>query len=155
LSCRQLSQIGIILGPQEDILEWSNYTPVGSDGYPRPVWDLQSGRIDHEVVEYMKAHDYDLRDYLERNWSKIGPQLVGKIHVICGDADNGYLNLAVYLLEDFLESTKEPYYAGSFEYGRPMKGHGWQPTTNAELVKTMATYITAHSPAGEASSWNY
>jgi hypothetical protein len=117
LSNRQLSQRGVILGTQDMGIEWLNHTPVGDDGYPRRVWDLKTGEIDHEVVDYMKAHDYDLSDYLKRNWPKIGPQLVGKIHVICGDADWAYLNLGVYLLEDFLENTKDPYFAGSFTYG--------------------------------------
>ncbi len=67
--------------------------------------------------------------------------------------DNYYLNLAVYLLQDFLENTDDPPYGGSFEYGRPMKGHGWQPMTNAELVQMMAQYVTAHAPSGASMAW--
>ena len=52
--------------------------------------------------------------------------------------DNYYLNLAVYLLEDFLKSTEHPQSEAVFEYGRPMKPHGWQPFTNVELVRMMA-----------------
>jgi len=155
LSNRQMSQRGVILGTQDMGIEWLNYTPVASDGYPRRVWNLQTGEIDQEVVEYMRAHDYDLRDYLERNWSKIGSRLVGKIHVICGDSDGVYSNLAVYSLEDFLENTKEPYYAGSFTYGRPLKGHQWQPWTNADLVRIMAKTIASHAPGFDSSAWNY
>ena len=62
-----------------------------------------------------------------------------------------YLNLAVYLLEDFLANTQSPAYGGSFTYGRPLKRHGWEPTTNAELVKTMARFVAAHAPAGPAA----
>ena len=57
---------------------------------------------------------------------------------MCGDMDNYGLNLAVYLLEDFMKTTDA---GATFEYGRPMKGHGWQPMTNAELVKMMAAEI--------------
>jgi hypothetical protein len=104
----------------------------------------------------MKEHDYDLRDYLQRNWSAIGQQLAGKLRLYCGDEDGGYFNLAVYLLEDFLERTEYPYYAGSFTYGRPLKGHGWQPMTIAELIMSMAEHIRTHAPAGENSdSWWY
>jgi hypothetical protein len=109
-----------ILAPQDGGFEWDKHTAVGADGYPRPVWDLATGKIDHEVVQAMKGNNYDLRDFLERNWSSIGSKLEGKLHVICGDEDGGYANLAVYLLEDFLEATKNPYYAGSFQYGRPL-----------------------------------
>jgi len=144
ISNRQFSRLTSILGTQDAGYAWLNYTPVGNDGYPTPVWDLTTGKIDREVVEYMKAHDYDLREYLERNWPKIGSKLVGKLHVYCGDEDGGYFNLAVYLLEDFLANTREPHYAGAFHYGRPLKGHGWQPMTNAELMKTMANHIAVH-----------
>lgn len=156
ISNRQFSQLGSILGAEDFGYEWTNYTPVRNDGYPRPVWDLATGKIDSEVVEYMKVHDYDLREYLERNWSRIGPQLVGKLHLYCGDEDGDYGNLALYLLENFLATTKDPYYAGSFQYGRPLKGHGWQPTTNAELVKKMASHITENAPKTENSApWKY
>jgi hypothetical protein len=52
--------------------------------------------------------------------------------------DNYYLNLAVYLLEDFLKTTNA---GATFDYGRPMKGHGWHPDSNAELVKMMAAQM--------------
>jgi hypothetical protein len=150
------SQRIAVLGTQDGAFEWDKLTPVGADGLPRPVWDLATGKIDREVVQSMKEHDYDLREFLERNWSGLGPKLVGKLHVFCGDEDGGFANLAVYLLEDFLEGTKSPYYGGSFQYGRPLKGHGWQPTTNAELVRTMATYIARRAPASEKpDAWQY
>jgi hypothetical protein len=153
---RQISENIAMLGTQDAGFEWDKLTPVGSDGYPRPVWNLATGKIDHEVALYMKEHDYDLREFLDRNWSKIGSTLVGKLHIFCGDQDGGFANLAVYLLEDYLEGTRDPYYAGTFQYGRPLKGHGWQPTTNAELVKTMGRYVASHTPAGEKSAgWQY
>jgi len=40
--------------------------------------ELRSGAIDHSVAEYFRAHDYDLRDYLERNWAALG-QAQGRI----------------------------------------------------------------------------
>jgi len=90
------------------------------------------------VAEYMRDHGYDLTYYLKTNWGKIGPQLKGKLRVYVGDMDNYYLNLAVYMLEDLLKPTDA---GATFEYGRPMKGHGWQPMTNAELVKMMMAEI--------------
>jgi hypothetical protein len=145
LSNRQFSRLGDVIAPQDPGYGWTNYTPVGSDGYPRPVWNLTTGEIDREVVNYMKEQNLDLRDYLERNWSTIGPQLVGKLHFYCGDEDGGYFNLAVYMLEDLLKSTTDPYFEGSFTYGRPLKGHGWQPMTNAELVAMMVEHVRAHA----------
>src|SRR5262245_8934048 len=51
-------------GGQYDIWE-AVYAPVGPDGYPRPVWDKRTGRIDAETVRFMKEH-YDLGHILTR-----------------------------------------------------------------------------------------
>jgi putative esterase len=146
LTMREMSRLEAVLGSNvrsgQQIAAWdAAYGPVGKDGYPRPLWDPLTGKIDKEVAHYMRDNGYDLRYNLEKNWSRIGPDLVGKIHVYCGDMDNYYLNLAVYQLEDFLKSAAEPKSEAVFEYGRPMKAHGWQPFTNAELVRLMAARI--------------
>jgi hypothetical protein len=128
----------------------ATWAPVGADGYPKPLWDKRTGHIDHAVAESMRAHGYDLRDYLERNWKTAGPKLVGKLHVVVGDMDNYFLNLGVYRMDAFLESTKEPgkgpYYAGTVDYGRPLKPHGWQPWTNQELLRMMAEQVRRNAP---------
>jgi hypothetical protein len=158
---RQENQLNNVRGSRrrggENFAIWeATYGPVDKDGYPAPIWNDSTGAINRDVAEYWRSHDYDLREYLERNWKTVGPSLVGKIHVLCGDMDNYYLNLAVYLLEDFLEHRTNPAYAGYFKYGRPQKGHGWQPTTNADLVREMADHVTAHEPAGpSAGAWRY
>jgi hypothetical protein len=160
VTVRQMSLLEEVLGSHgrsgQQYEAWdAAYGPVGRDGYPRPLWDKLTGKIDPEVATYMRDHGYDLRDYLERNWARIGPQLVGKIHLFCGDMDNYYLNLAVYKLEDFLKKTSNPAYGGSFEYGRPLKGHGWNPMEPAEMVRTMAEHISKNTPAGGDNSWKY
>ncbi len=161
VTMRQFSQLHAVLGSkgrsgqQLDAFD-AVFGPVGDDGYPKPLWDKRTGVIDHEVANYTREHGYDLRYYLETNWPSIGPQLVGKLHLYCGDMDNFYLNLAVYLLEDFLKNTKCPHYDGSIEYGRPMKGHGWGPMTFPELIRMMAEHITRHAPQGEdTKAWKY
>jgi hypothetical protein len=126
------------------------WAPVGADGYPKPLWDKRTGVIDHAVAEAMREKGYDLRDYLERNWATVGPKLVGKLNVAVGDMDNYFLNLAVYKLEAFLESTKQPgkgpYYNGRFDYGRPLKPHGWQPWSNQELLRLMEAQVKRNAP---------
>jgi hypothetical protein len=162
LSLRQLSQMEAVLGSngrsgqQLDIWQ-AVYGPVGEDGYPQSLWDKETGKIDHQVAQYFRER-YDLRFYLEKNWSWLGPKLVGKLHISCGDMDNFYLNEAVYEMEKFLESTKDPYYSGSFQYGRPRKGHGWTPygRNSGELERAMAEHITGNAPEGEdRDQWKY
>jgi len=161
VTMQQISQLEAVLGikgrsgQQLDIWQ-ACYGPIGEDGYPKSLWNKLTGEIAHEVAEYMKEH-YDLRYYLEKNWATIGPKLVGKLHFYCGDMDNYYLNEAVYLMEEFLENTKNPHYDGSFQYGRPQKPHGWTPFgRTGELQKAMAKHITKNAPKGEdTSSWKY
>jgi len=109
-------------GDQYDIWE-AVYSPVGPDGYPRRIWDKLTGEIDPVTAVYWRDN-YDLRYILERDWKTLGPKLKGKIHTYCGDMDNYYLNNAVYLMEDFLESTTDPYYDGEVDYGDRME-HCW------------------------------
>jgi hypothetical protein len=160
VTVRQENQLNNVRGSRrrggENFAIWeATFGPTDKDGYPAPIWNDSTGAIHADVARYWREHDYDIRDYLERNWSKIGPDLVGKIHVICGDMDNYYLNLAVYLLEDFLSHTREPAYGGSFRYGRPLRQHGWQPMSNADLVREMAEHVARGAPAGAAAAWSY
>jgi hypothetical protein len=145
---RQMSQLEDVLGSHgrsaQQFEAWDAvYGPVGEDGYPRPVWDKRTGKIDRSVANYMREHGYDLAAYLKANWAKLSPELKGKLRVYVGDMDNFYLNLAVYLTEDYLKTTDA---AAVFEYGRPLKGHGWQPMTNAELVKMMWAEVQKNGP---------
>ena len=109
-------------GDQWDIWQ-AVYSPSGEDGYPKPIWDRETGKIDKDVANYWKEN-YDLSYIMKRDWDKIGEDLEGKIHIYCGDMDNYYLNNAVVLTEEFLESTTDPYYNGEVDYG-DMAEHCW------------------------------
>lgn len=158
---RDLSKIESVLGSHERSGQQFNawdaaWGPVASDGYPRPLWNKHTGTIDRGVSDYWRDHGFDLRYYLEKNWTTVGPQLAGKLNVYVGDMDNYYLNLAVYQLQDFLKTTSGPKSDAVFEYGRPMRGHGWQPMSDAELVRMMAKRITDSAPNGvDVASWKY
>jgi len=150
ISVRQESQFEAVLGSHarsgEQFAIWeATYGPVGPDGYPAELWDLATGKIDRSVAAYFKAHDFDLRDYLERNWTTLGPKLRGRLHVFVGDMDTFYLNLAVYRLEEFLKRAR-PAADAEVAYGRPLKPHGWQPWTDAELMRIMARDMERHRP---------
>jgi hypothetical protein len=151
-------------GDQYDIWE-AVYSPQGEDGYPQRIWDKRTGEINPAVAEYWKEH-YDLRYILERDWPKIGPKLKGKIHIYCGDMDNYYLNNAVYLMEAFLENTKDPYYDGEVDYGDRAE-HCWngdhtRPNAISRLryhqmhIPKIMDRIKKSAPAGaDLSSWRY
>lgn len=157
---RDLSKIESVLGSHERSGQQFNawdaaWGPVGTDGYPRPLWNKLTGHIDPTVAAYWRDH-MDLRYILSKNWGTLGPKLQGKLHVYVGDMDNYYLNLAVYRLEDFLKTTSSPHSDAVFQYGRPMKGHGWQPMTDAEMIRMMAQRITESAPkSADVTSWKY
>ena len=130
-------------GDQWDIWQ-AVYSPTGPNGYPRPIWDKMTGEIDKEVANYWKEN-YDLRYILERDWAKIGKKLEGKINIYCGDMDNYYLNNAVYLMEDFLEQTKDPYYGGEVDYGDRAE-HCWNGDHENPNYISRLRYNTMYLP---------
>jgi hypothetical protein len=151
-------------GEQWDIWQ-AVYSPVDQDGYPRPIWDKMTGVIDHSVAEYWKDN-YDLRYILERDWKSLGPKLKGKIRIYVGDMDDFYLNNAVYLMEDFLEKTTDPYYDGHIEYGDRF-GHCWSGDRGNTCFHAAFTYIQRFAPemkehilktapqGADTTSWQY
>jgi len=158
LTVRQVSQFEAVLGSKGrsgyQFGAWEAvYGPVGPDGYPRPLWDKLTGKIDREVALYMRDHGYDLRHYAEKNWAQLGPKLAGKLHFISGDMDNFYLNLAVYLFEEFAKQTNNPKSDATFEYGRPLKGHSWHSKNFADMLREMAEQVKRNTPAGESRAW--
>ena len=71
----QMNRMELVLGPnsrsggQYDIWQ-AVYSPVGSDGYPKPIWDKRTGVIDRAVAAYWKEN-YDLTWHPEaRDWNK-------------------------------------------------------------------------------------
>lgn len=160
-SVRQLSLFEAVLGSKGrsgyQLEAWEAvYGPVGADGYPQPLWDKLTGKIDRDVANFMRENGFDLREYAQRNWSTLGPKIVGKLHFFTGDMDDFYLNLAVYQFEEFLKGTTNPHYEGEFTYGRPMKGHSWHAFTWAEMVRRMGAHVKKNAPGGEDTKlWNY
>jgi hypothetical protein len=131
-------------GQQWDIWE-ATFSPVGPDGYPARLWDKVSGEIDSEVANYWKEN-YDLGHILRRDWENgLGEKLKGKIHIYCGDMDNYYLNNAVYLVEEFLESTTNPYYAGEVDYGDRAE-HCWNGDHENPNYISRLRYNTMYLP---------
>jgi hypothetical protein len=151
-------------GGQWDIWE-AIYSPMGEDGYPMRIWDKKTGEINRDVAAHWKEN-YDMRHILERDWETLGPRLEGKLHVMVGDMDNFHLNNAVYLLEEFLESTTDPYYNGMVDYGDRQE-HCWNgdhdnPNYISRLrynsmyvPKILQRLLTTAPEGADISSWRY
>jgi hypothetical protein len=122
--------------------------------------------IDKKVAAHWKEN-FDLVDIMRRNWDKgLGAKLEGKIHIYVGEADNYYLNNAVYLADDFLKSTKNPSYGGVIEY-EPRAEHCWngdhtRPNATSRLryhqffaPKIVERILKTAPKGGDVTSWRY
>ena len=155
-------------GEQFDIWQ-AVYSPVGEDGYPKQIFDKQTGVIDHSTAAYWKEH-YDLNAILQRDWLMLGPKLRGKLHIYVGSDDTYFLNNAVYLMEDFLNQTGTPGhgvpYEGEVRYG-PRAEHCWNgdPTKpnwysrlhyNQMYLPQIVERMQKTAPSGaDLTSWRY
>ncbi len=70
----------------------------GNDGWPEPVFDRATGRVDSAAAKAWEK--YDIRLVLEKNWKELEPKLKGKLHVYAGEKDNFFLEGAVVRLKE-------------------------------------------------------
>lgn len=150
-------------GDQWDVWE-SVYSPVGADGYPKPLWDKRTGVIDTTVAAYWREH-WDLSYILRRDWATLGPKLRGKLRLYVGDMDNYYLNNAVYAVEDFLRTAHPPADA-VVDYG-DRDEHCWNGDHTRSNAYTRLRYpqmvlpwavermLMTAPPGADLRSWRY
>jgi len=129
------------------------YSPVGVNGYPVPLWDPATGKIDPEVAAYWREN-WDLSYILERDWATLGPKLQGKLHFAVGMSDNYYLEQAVYLTEERMQSLQNPAADATFQYG--FRGrHSWighspvdpdRQMTYAEFIGIVGDFVIDRAP---------
>jgi len=144
---------------------WASvFGPVGDDGYYKPLYDKATGAIDPEVAKYWRDN-YDLRHILQRGWAKLGPKLRGKIHITSGTMDNGYLNNAVYQMEEFLARAvpsseseiiygerREHCFTGDTDHPNAVGSR----TVHQRYMPAMAEWLKKTAPAGaDTKSWVY
>lgn len=150
-------------GGQYDIWQ-AVFSPVGADGYPKPIFDKVTGAIDPAVAAYWREH-YDLSHIIERDWASLAPKLKGKIHLYVGIGDNYFLTDSVYFAEDRLKGLS-PAFEGEVDYGARAE-HCWngdhgQPNAwsrlhyNFQYLPRILERIRAAAPAGaDVTSWRY
>jgi hypothetical protein len=140
------------------------FGPVGSDGYPKPIFDKLTGSIDPSVAAYWREH-FDLSYLIQRDWPVLAAKLTGKIHIYVGNGDNYYATDAVYFAQERLEALR-PAYAGTVAYGDRAE-HCWNGDPNltngysrlhyhTQYLPIILQRIAATAPPGaDLSSWRY
>ena len=150
-------------GDQWDVWE-SVYSPAGADGYPRRIWDRETGEVDPVTAAYWREN-YDLAHILQRDWATLGPKLRAKLRIYVGDMDNYYLNNAVYGVEEFLQNANPPSEA-VVEYGDRAE-HCWNGDHSRENAYSRLRYpqmvlpwvvdriLDTAPPGADVDSWRY
>jgi hypothetical protein len=87
------------------------------------------------------------------------------MHFYVGEADTWYLDRAVHLLKDFLDTTKDPYAQASFDFGvrapHCYSGAGDSSgpaglTIPQRLYPDMVKQMEKYAPPGaDLTSWKY
>jgi len=151
-------------GGQFDIWE-AVFSPMDADGYPKRIFDKNTGAIDTSVARYWRDN-FDLTHIIKRDWPKIGSSLQGKIHIYVGEMDTYFLNDAVYTAEDVLKKLDNPNCDCVIDYGARAE-HCWngdhtQPNYISRLryhqmfIKKWAEEVKTRSPKGvDLKSWRY
>ena len=114
------------------------YGPRGQDGRPVPLWDPETGVIDRAVTRHWEP--YDLRLVLEQHWDELAPKLRGKLNIWVGEMDDYYLNNAVHLLDEFLQT--KPSIDARIAFG-PDRGHCWTGISQNEMMREIEERITS------------
>ena len=120
-----------------------------------------TGDVDPSVATHWREN-YDLTAKLEREWTTLGPKLIGKLHITMGTKDTFFLEAAAYRMERFLEGTKRPgagpYYAGSFDFG-DNEAHCYTGTPDGQetyryYLPVFADHMRAMAPEdADTESW--
>lgn len=91
------------------------FSAKGKDGLPEPLYNSATGRLNKSVFEHWKQ--YDLTQYVLKNWSKLSKDLSGKLRISVGNEDNAFLNISTQLMEQEMKKIgadiRFEYYPGN------------------------------------------
>lgn len=111
MTVRTENAIEEVLGPgNTSAQQWDSWQavfgPRDAGGNPAALFDPVSGAIDRSVAE--RFREYDIADMLRKDPARYAPVLRGKVRLIVGDRDGFFLNEAVSLLKESLDSVSPP-----------------------------------------------
>ena len=87
----------IIYRGEQEVSFDAVFGPRGRNGLPRPLFSSTTNVLDRKVFRHWKR--YDLTHYVSENWSRLKPDLNGKLRIATGNEDSYFLNFAVMLME--------------------------------------------------------
>ncbi|BDS08146.1 hypothetical protein NT6N_31860 [Oceaniferula spumae] len=121
------------LGPGGQLKSFAAaFSPLDDKGSPIPWYDETTGAISKDL--YQTWEPYDISRHLKKNWTKLKPDLQGKIHIMVHEQDLFLLNFSVQQLE---KTCKQLGSDASFSY---FSGRGHHMPLSAS--KAMTATIT-------------
>jgi hypothetical protein len=87
----------VIYRGEQDVSFDAVFSPRGKDGLPVPLFNSATGALNKQVFEHWKQ--YDLTQYVIKNWTQLKPELNGKLRISVGNEDTYYLNQPVMLMD--------------------------------------------------------
>jgi hypothetical protein len=144
----------------------ADFGPQGADGYPLPLWNKRTGKINHKVAQFWKR--WDLTQVVTHNWKTLGPKIAGQIEVNVGESDDFYLNNGVHLFQQATNRLTNPAPSFTFRYF-PLYGHEDLPVFNPDPIppidennygwdkffQHMADHMAADAPPGAPMAWSH
>ena len=118
-------------------------------GLPRRMFDRATGVIDKSVVR--RWGNYDISQQLLLKWNQLGPVMMDRVRLYCGEMDSYYLNRAVERLQQVIVEQKQRYPEITATTGAglveivPGADHGSiVHKTHDLIVKQMRDHLVAH-----------
>ena len=124
-------------GGQWDIWE-ATYSPVGPDGYPKRLWNKETGDIDKSVARAVEEIRHGRHSPHQLAGAR-ARRSASKLHIYIGDMDSYYLNDAVEKLNEFLVQADDPKFTGEVVFQRRAP-HCWGPR-GAELLQKLDAQV--------------
>ncbi|NVO86663.1 alpha/beta hydrolase-fold protein [Hymenobacter terrestris] len=87
----------IIYRGEQEVSFDAVFSPRGRNGLPQPLFNSTTNLLNRRVFAHWKQ--YDLTRYVRRNWTRLKPDLNGKLRISAGNEDSYYLNFSAMLME--------------------------------------------------------
>ena len=113
-------------------------------GLPRPMFDPRSGAIDRAIVEAWAS--YDITRLVDSRWNELGPIVLNRVRLVCGDLDSYYLNRAVERFKAMVDRRKGDSAVGD-GYIRMVENATHETVSRLTFIQTneeMRDYLIKH-----------
>lgn len=116
------------------------------------MFDPETGAIRREVVDTQWSR-YDIARRIDREWERLGPVMLERVRLLCGDRDNYYLERAVVRLRDLVERRRAEDDARASEVARARGAEPNPPERNG-YIELVPGATHENLPALAMLRWN-